>query len=305
MNNQPISNKADINLQSQLKVNPGQIFTVSLLNGFGKKFTTVDEFTNFLDPKNIKEKKQLNHPCAGPIEINAKIHNNSLAIHIVDLKATKGYQCISRSTGILKNQFCDRECAIYELEKDGSLSFRGNDVIMRGTPKLGFVTTLDSEERSLGRACQNGGNLDINLLDKGSTIYLPVNADTAKILVGDLHICQGNGEACGIAIEADGEATLKVDLVDKIDFPVIDHKDYLVIVGWGNNMEDSVACSVENAICYLQRVFPFNDWSRGEIYKFVSAEGNITMGNATGKVVTSGVHFYKRRIKNQYGFPIF
>jgi len=123
--------------------------------------------------------------------------------------------------------------------------------------------------------------------------------------VGDLHVCQGNGEACGIAVEADGEATLKVDLVDKIDFPVLDHNNYLVIVGWGDNMENSIACSVENTILYLQRVFPFCDWRRGEIYKFISADGNITMGNATGKVVTSGVFFYKRRVKNKYEFPIF
>ena len=298
-------NKADVNTESQLNVNPGQIFTIPLLNAFGKNFTTVKEFETFLHPTNENEKKILGHPCAGPITVNSVIHNNSLAINIVDLKVTKGYQCISHSTGVLKDQFKSRECTIYKIEKEGYLAFQEKDIIMKGTPKLGCITTLDNKQRSFGRASQNGGNLDINLLDKSSTIYLPVNADIAKIVVGDLHICQGNGEACGIAIEADGEVTLKVDLVDKIDFPVIDHNSYLVIVGWGNNIEDSIKCCVKNSISYLRRVFPFSDWDKSKIYKFISAEGNIIMGNATGKVVTSGVHFYKRRIKNQYGLPIF
>ena len=306
MNNQlKFKNNADVNMESQLKVKPGQIFKVPLLNAFGKKFTTVAEFAAFLDLENEDEKKLLSHPYAGPIEINSDICNNSVAVHIIDLKAVKGYQCISYSTGVLKGQFGNRECAIYEVKEDNSLAFRESDIIMRGTPKLGCITTLSYEKLSFGRANQNGGNLDINLLDKGSTIYLPVNANIAKIIVGDLHICQGNGEACGIAVEADGYATLKVDLIDKINFPVIDHKDYLVITGWGNNTEASIKRCVENSIFYLQRVFPFYNWRDGEIYKFISAEGNITMGNATGKVITSGVHFYKKRVKNQYGFSIF
>ncbi len=292
-------------MESNLRIKPKQIFTVPLLNAFGKKFTTIDEFEDFLDPKNELEKKCLNHPYAGPIEIDAKITNNSLAIHIIDLKAIKGYQCISHSTGVLKDQFTNRECAIYETNDSESLAFKGADIILKGTPKLGCITTLDNEKRSFGQTSKNGGNLDINLLDQGSTIYLPVNTDVAKIIVGDLHICQGGGEACGVAIEADGYATLQVDLVDKINFPVIDHKDYLVIVGWGDNVDESIKSAVENSINYLQRIFPFHDWSNGERYKFISAEGNITMGNATGKVVTSGVHFYKKRIKNSYGFSIF
>ena len=298
-----IKKHADVNVKSKLKIKPGQIFKVPLLNAFGKKFTTVDEFEAFLD--NEHEKKLLSHPYTGPIEINSDICNNSLAVHIIDLQAVKGYQCISHSTGVLKGQFDNRECTIYEIKDDSSLAFRENDIIIRGTPKLGCITTLGHEKLSFGRANQNGGNLDINLLDKGSTIYLPVNANTAKILVGDLHISQGNGEACGVAIEADGYVTLKVDLIDKINFPVIDHKDYLVIAGWGNNTEASIKSCVANSICYLQRVFPCHDWRKGEIYKFISAEGNITMGNATGKVVTAGVHFYKKRIKNLYGFSIF
>ncbi|MCB1135664.1 MAG: acetamidase/formamidase family protein, partial [Chlamydiia bacterium] len=234
--------------ETRLKVHPGQAFSLPLLNAFGKRFETLTEFEAFLSPDNEEEKSRLNHPCTGPIEIVTDRKNISLAITIVDMHVDRGYQCISKSTGLLKGEFTERECAIYDVAKDGGLYFNGDDIIMRGSPKLGFITTMDDQERSAGRACQNGGNLDMNLLDRGATIYLPVNAEVPRILVGDLHVCQGNGEACGIAVEADGEVTLRVEIVDKIDFPVIQHKDYLVLMGWGDTMEQSLACSVRNTI---------------------------------------------------------
>lgn len=284
-------------------VEPGEVFTVVVKNAFGKSFQSIEEFEAFL--ANEEAKKRNNHPCTGPIQVNTNQKNISLAITLVDLKATHGYQCISKSTGFLNDRFSTRQCAIYEVQEDNILRFKDEDLLMKGSPKLGFISTIDEAIRSCGRTSENGGNIDLNFLDKGSVIYLPVNTDVARFLVGDLHICQGNGEAAGLGVEADGEVTLKVDIVDKINFPVINHKDYLVIVGWGDTVERSLKTSVENTIQFLKRVFPFCDWDEGEIYKFISAEGNLTMGNSTGKVKTCGTVFYKRRLKNKHHFPVF
>lgn len=226
------------------------------------------------------------------------------AVQLLDFKVTKGYQCISRSTGLLKGRFEQRMCAIYDVDKDWNLHFRGKDLRMHGSPKLGFISTIDHQVKSCGIACENGGNIDLNFLDLGSVIYLPVNFPKARILIGDLHICQGNGEAAGVGVEADGEITLKIDIVDKVNFPVIHHKQNLVVVGWGDTVEVALQKSVENAIAYLKRIFPFSNWSEGEIYKFISAEGNLTMGNSTGRVKTCGTVFFKKRITNKYLFPV-
>lgn len=289
--------------ETLMTVSPGEVFTLPVQNAFGRSFLTTQEFETFL--ANEEDKRKFNHPCTGPIEINTDQKNISLAITLVDLKATRGYQCISHSTGVLKEQYTERQCAIYDVCDNNLLCFKGNDLYMRGSPKLGFICTMDHELRSCGRASENGGNIDLNFLDKGSVIYLPVNAERPRILVGDLHVCQGNGEAAGTGIEADGEVTLKVDIVDKINFPIINHKDYLVIVGWGVTVDDSLKKSVENCITFLSRAFPFCDWHKGEIYKFISAEGNLIMGNSTGNVKTCGTVFYKKRLKNKCQFPVF
>jgi acetamidase/formamidase len=287
------------------KVRLGEVFTVSLQNAFGKSFKTVEEFEQFMSVDNEEEKRKLNHPCTGPIEVITDQVDISLAINILDFKIACGFQCISKSTGILKDIFSQRECIIYTPESDGTLQFHNNDLRMHGSPKLGFIATIDDKVKSCGRASASGGNLDFNFLDKGSTIYLPVNYVKPLLLIGDLHICQGNGEAAGIAVEADGEITLKITAVDKIDFPVINHKNFLVIVGWGDSLEEALKTSVENAIVYLRRIFPFCDWSDGEIYKFISAEGNLTAGNTTGHTKTFGVVFVKQRVSNKFSFPVF
>lgn len=297
--------KIDPTLKPCARVQPGEIFTVSLQNAFGKSFADLSEFEAFLSPENSEEKQRLNHPCTGPIEVVTDETDISLAVTILGFKIHRGYQCISHSTGLLKEQYKERNCAIYDVDSNWNIHFHGQDLRLRGSPKLGFISTVDSEIRSCGRASRNGGNIDLNFLDLGSTIYLPVNHSKPLLLLGDLHICQGNGEAAGIAVEADGEVTVKVDIIHKINFPVIDHKNNIVIVGWGDTVESALQQSVQNAIEYLQRIFPFCDWKPEEIYQFISAEGNLTMGNSTGKVKTCATVFYKKRTTNKFAFSVF
>jgi amidase len=297
--------KIDDSEKNALTVKPGEVFEAKVQNAFGKSFKDVKDFEDFLDPKNEEEKKSLNHPCTGPIVVDTDKKNISLAIKIMDVSITNAFQCISRSTGLLKDEFKGkRSCKIYSV-KDNKIHFQDDDIIIKTHPKVGCIATIaEGDKRSPGRCTKNGGNIDLNYLDKGSTIYLPIDNDVAKFVIGDLHACQGNGEAAGIAIEADGKVELKVDVVDKIPFPVIDDKHRMIIIGWGDDLEGAAKTATENTIQFLQRIFPICDWSREEVYKFISAEGNIVLGNSTGKVKTCAVMFEKGRITNKYGFSI-
>ena len=283
-------------------VEPGETFIVKLQNAFGAHFDKEKDFTEFLADE--EKKKKLNHPCTGPIEIRTNEKNISLAIQIVDAKVTRGYQCISKSTGFLKDKFKERSCSIFDFRESTRINYN-QDLLIKTHPKIGFISTFDATVRSPGRACENGGNIDLNYLDKGSIIYLPVNDGCARFAIGDLHVCQGNGEAAGIAIESDGEVTLKVDVVDKVNFPLIRDTKRMIIVGWGEHLDSALTTCVENALNYLKRVFPLCHWEDSEIYKFISAEGNLVLGNSTGKVITCGMVFYANRLLNKYELPIF
>ena len=61
---------------------------------------------------------------------------------------------------------------------------------------------------------ENAGNCDIKNLSRGSRVYLPVFVEGGKIVTGDLHFSQGDGEItfCG-AIEMPGWLDLQVDVI--------------------------------------------------------------------------------------------
>ncbi|MED5535632.1 MAG: acetamidase/formamidase family protein, partial [Pseudomonadota bacterium] len=58
-----------------------------------------------------------------------------------------------------------------------------------------------------------GGNLDINELGVGSTLYLPVQIPGALFYVGDPHYAQGDGEVALTALEAPLRGTFRLTLL--------------------------------------------------------------------------------------------
>jgi len=294
----------DSNIDPILSVQPWEEITIELTNAFWKSFQTVKDFEAFMSPDNDEHKKAFNHPCAWPIRVLTQEENISLEIEILDIKATRGYQCISRSTWFLKDIFEERKCEIFDVD-NGKIKIWEGDILLSWKPKLGFVSTVDQEVRSVGRCSKNWWNMDLNYLDKGSKIYLTVNFNEPRVIFWDLHICQWNGEAAGMWIEADGEIRVKINIIDKIDVPFIDDKHRIIIVWWWEESEWAQRESVQNALIYLRRLFPFSDWNDEEIYKFISAEGNIVIWNGTWKVKTCWLVFYKSRILNKYSYKVF
>jgi formamidase len=57
---------------------------------------------------------------------------------------------------------------------------------------------------------ENAGNLDVKQLTAGTTLLIPVFTPGALFSVGDAHFAQGDGEACGTAIEM--SATFRAQL---------------------------------------------------------------------------------------------
>ena len=59
----------------------------------------------------------------------------------------------------------------------------------------------------------HGGNMDTPEMRAGVTCYLGVNVEGALFSIGDGHCRQGEGETCGVAVEAAMDTVLTIDLV--------------------------------------------------------------------------------------------
>ena len=86
-----------------------------------------------------------------------------------------------------------------------------------------------------------GGNMDTPQMRAGSTVFLGVNVEGAMFSIGDGHYRQGEGEACGTAVEGAMTTTLIVELIKggAPGWPRIEDDTHWMTVGSSRPMEDS------------------------------------------------------------------
>jgi acetamidase/formamidase len=102
-----------------------------------------------------------------------------------------------------------------------------------------------------------GGNMDTPEMRAGATCYLPVNVEGALFSVGDGHYRQGEGEACGTAVEGAMDVTLIVDLVKggAPAWPRLESDDYLTVVGSSRPLEDAWRISQTEMVGWLGNLY--------------------------------------------------
>ena len=59
---------------------------------------------------------------------------------------------------------------------------------------------------------ENGGNMDVQQMQIGTTLLLPCFVDGCGLFVGDVHYAQGDGEVSGTAIEMGGVVTVVTEI---------------------------------------------------------------------------------------------
>ncbi|MFS0702194.1 acetamidase/formamidase family protein [Cellulomonas sp. 179-A 4D5 NHS] len=140
----------------------------------------------------------------------------------------------------------------------------------------------------------HGGNLDINLLTVGSTLYLPVQVPGALAYVGDPHLAQGDGEVALTALEASLRVTVRFDVVPAaealarfgpLDGPLGQTAEHLVPTGLDPDLDVAVARCVRAAISLLVARFGMDP---EHAYAYLSAATDFDISQVVDRV--KGVH---------------
>ena len=61
---------------------------------------------------------------------------------------------------------------------------------------------------------ENGGNMDVQQMQVGTTLLLPCFVDGCGLFVGDVHYAQGDGEVSGTAIEMGAVVTVRTEVLE-------------------------------------------------------------------------------------------
>jgi acetamidase/formamidase len=125
---------------------------------------------------------------------------------------------------------------------------------------MGVAPAVDTPVPS-GPPGRHGGNIDVNLLVTGTSLYLPVQVPGASFYVGDPHFAQGDGEVALTALEAPLRATLRLtsvprsdvaEVVGPIDRPFIETPEFWVPIGLDPDLNEAMRHATRAAVDFLE-----------------------------------------------------
>ena len=140
----------------------------------------------------------------------------------------------------------------------------------------------------------HGGNIDINLLVEGASLYLPVQVAGALAYVGDPHFAQGDGEVALTAMEASLRATVRFEVVahedavaafGEIAGPLVETAEFLVPTGMDEDLDLAMSNCVRAAIGLLQARYGMD---AQHAYAYLSAATDFNISQVVD--IVKGVH---------------
>jgi amidase len=153
------------------------------------------------------------NPATGPVIVDDAGPGDILAVRILDIRVADGPHIkLWPGLGICQDKVKSPITKVCRIKK-GVIEFTPS-IRLPLHPMIGVIATAPAGKSFPTVSGGNyGGNLDNKLLAPGAIIYLPVFCEGAHLFVGDLHASMGDGELCGLALEASGEVDLEINLL--------------------------------------------------------------------------------------------
>ncbi len=210
------------------------------------------------------------NPQTGPFYVEGSEPGDTLALHIVDLTPARSWGASTTiplfggltstdRTATLQDPLPERTW-IYEVNSERrtvEFAAQASDLRLElpMSPMLGTVGVAPAagEARSSLVPDTFGGNMDTPEMRPGVTCFLGVNVDGALFSVGDGHYRQGEGEACGTAVEGAMHVTLLVDLIKggAPAWPRLESDAHLTVIGSSRPLEDAWRASQVDMVRWL------------------------------------------------------
>jgi acetamidase/formamidase len=238
------------------------------------------------------------NPQTGPFYVEGAQPGDTLVLHIAGLSPARsfGASCTipffggltgTDRTATLQDPLPERTW-IYEVDSDRrtvGFAALGGDlrVELPMDPMLGTVGVAPAagEVRSSLVPDAFGGNMDTPEMRAGVTCYLGVNVEGALFSVGDGHYRQGEGEACGTAVEGAMNVTLLVDLVKghAPPWPRLESDSHLMVVGSSRPLEDAWRISQAGMVGWLRELYGPAAMDTMDAYQLLSQLSEAPLAN--------------------------
>jgi acetamidase/formamidase len=238
------------------RIAPGTALRLWSDDAFGGRLRSVTDLSS------DKVDLRFVNPQTGPFWVEGAEPGDTLALHLVALEPARDWGASAHipffggltgtdRTALLQEPLPDTTW-IYELDRAaGTVTFAARHselaVALPVEPMLGTVGVAPpgGEVRSSLVPERFGGNMDTPQMRAGATCFLGVNVEGALFSLGDGHYRQGEGEACGTAVEGAMTTTLIVELIKGRGpasaplWPRIEDDTHWMTVGSSRPLEDA------------------------------------------------------------------
>jgi acetamidase/formamidase len=140
------------------------------------------------------------------------------------------------------------------------------------------------------RPWKNGSNMDLNELQEGSTIFIPVFLKGGLIWAGDAHCRQGNGEVNLTGLECAFREFVMQPIVRKdmkLEWPRMETKTDWILMGFDEDLNKAMVSAVRETVDFLasQKMVPLD---RYEAYSITSMAADCRVTQVVD--IRKGVH---------------
>lgn len=249
-------------------VKPGTVMEVWTEDAFGGKVLGPEDLVS-----RVVEFPFVN-PQTGPFAVEGAQPGDTLAVHFVSIEPSRDWAASTtiplfgsltgtHATAGLQDPL---EEVVWMYEVDA-----GRRTVVYRALRSDHVVELplDPMHGTVGVAPANfearlslvpdyyGGNMDTPEMRAGTTCFLGVNVDGAQFSLGDGHCRQGEGESCGVAVEAAMDTVVIVDLIKGVatPWPRLETDDYLMSAGSARPLEDAFRISQVDLIQWMGAEF--------------------------------------------------
>jgi acetamidase/formamidase len=253
------------------------------------------------------------NPQTGPFYVEGAAPGDTVAVHFVSIEPARSWAASTTvplfgaltSTHLTATLQDPLPEVVWMWELDRAA--RVCRFTARSVPDFTLDLPMDPMHGTIGVAPANlearsalvpdafGGNMDTPEMRTGVTCYLGVNVDGALLSLGDGHARQGEGEACGVAVECAMNTVVIVDLIKGVPspWPRLESDTHIMSAGSARPLEDAFRIASHDMVRWVSSLTGLDAL---DAYQVVTQAIEAPLANVCDTNYTSVVKLPKRHL---------
>jgi acetamidase/formamidase len=199
-----------------------------------------------------------------------------------------GWNSAPPGVGALPADFHTPYLHYFRFDADRKYAQFSNGVRIPLSPVQGVVATQPAGDQPVSslQVGSYGGMIALRELTVGTSLFLPVEQDGARLWTGGSWAAVGDGVVDNVAIESAME-DLRIQYVlhkkVTLDGPIAETPTHWIVLGVAQNLEDALTASLRRTIAWLSTATPL---SQQDVYALCSVVGSFRVSQYSHQTST-------------------